>query len=144
MDKVIFNAQIRDQKLHIIHRSKFDQFIAGCGWNQVEIIIRKKRKRRSLSQNAYLFSTVYPYIQDGIKESWGYPLSKDEVHSLMKQYFCYKEIVNPTTGEVTKIPDHTSELSTTDFMLYITQLQEFAKEFLGVTIPEPNTQQEMF
>jgi len=144
MDKVIFNAQIRDQKLHIIHRSKLDQFVRECGWSQVQVTLSKKKKSRSLGQNAYLFGVCYPMIAEGIKEAWGISLSKDEVHSFCKIKFCKKEIVDPNTGEVTTIPGHTSELSTTQFADYIADIQKFAQEYLNTYVPDPGKQIEMF
>jgi hypothetical protein len=144
MDKVTYNGQIRNGSLHIIHRSKFDQFIAGCGWNQVEIIIRKKKKKRSLSQSAYLFGVVYHVVQEGIEDLWGESISKEDIHLMLKMKFLYREIIDPSTGEITRLPKSTADISTSEMMGYIAEIGGWARDYLNIELPEPNTQQEMF
>jgi len=144
MDKITFSGQVRNGVLHIIHRSKFDQFIAGCGWNQCEIVLRKKKKKRSLSQSAYLFGVVYNCVQEGIRDLWGEQISKEDVHLMLKMKFLYREIIDPSTGEITRLPKSTADISVSEMMDYIAEITVWSQEFLGITIPEPNSQQEMF
>lgn len=141
--KHTFTGNITEGKLHIVHRSKFDSFIASCGWPQVIITIEKKRKKRSLPQNNYMWGCLYPAVQEGIKELWGESLSIEEVHYLMRMKFHYREIIDTATGEINRIPKSTTEFTTTDAMTYYMEIQKWALEYLGITIADPNEQSEL-
>lgn len=109
-----------------------------------ELTIESKNNR-STQQNRYYFGCVLPLIKDGLKEV-GYReiTNNDQTHELMKFMFLKKNIVNENTGEVLETIGSTTKLTTIEFNEYIDRIAQFAAEFLGVTVPPPNTQVPMF
>ncbi len=102
----------------------------------IELIIRRKKKHRSIQQNRlwWLYMTM-------LGEFLGY--SKDEMHEICKFKFNKKEVVDETTGEVFEYVQSTSKLSTVEFMERIEALYKWGAETFGVTLPSPGSQLEM-
>jgi hypothetical protein len=96
-----------------------------------ELVLREKRKKRSVAQNRlmWLWFTC-------IEVEVGQP--KQDIHD----YYCMKylrnEIANPATGEVIAVPGHTSELTTQAFTRFLNQVQSDAAAELGITLPSPD------
>lgn len=138
-----FSGKKKDGKFHIWRRKEMQELLDSVEEGvELEIIIQKKKKKRSLPQNRYYHSCVIPAVYDGLVDI-GYSkkeLSYDIVHEYLKDKFLYTDVVNEDTGEVIKMPKGTSELSTSEMMDYIADIQQFASEFLGIYIPEPNQQ----
>lgn len=105
----------------------------------------ENNNNRSNDQNAYYWSGVIPLVKDGLIEV-GYREinSNEEVHDLMKYMFLKKRIVNEETGEVIETIGSTTKLTTIEFSNYIDQIAQFAAEMLGIVIPPPSTQVQMF
>jgi hypothetical protein len=62
-----------------------------------------------------------------------------DVKELLKLKFLKVPIfVNEETGEITEKIKNTSELSTTEFMEFVANIQKFSAENLEVNIPNPN------
>lgn len=99
--------------------------------------VTKVRSKRSGRQNKYLWGVVYPILLQGlIEEGWNVT-NEEEVHKLFKTVMAEDEFIDPHTGEIIKIPSSTKEMSTVQFNTYINKLREYANEFLGVDIPDP-------
>lgn len=98
-----------------------------------------RTNRRSTPQNSYLWAVVYPAIRQAFYDL-GHELSTDEVHEFLKGKFNSKSVTNEETGETVEVPMSTANLNKSDFSEYVERIQRFAAEFLGVTIPDPNTQ----
>lgn len=107
------------------------------------VSIEKTKRKRSNNQNRYLWGCVYKFIQHGF-EDLGNKESLETIHEFCKQRFLVKEIVHEETGEVLSFTKSTTELSTSEMMDYIAELQRFGAEYLNVVIPDPNTQAEIF
>lgn len=107
---------------------------------KVLITIEKLKKSRSLEQNRYYFGAVLPLVQDGLYEATGEMKNTEEIHYgiLLKMFAPEKEIVNINTGECITEKLSSSQMSTTQFMEYILEIQKWAAEFLGIDIPNPN------
>jgi hypothetical protein len=105
--------------------------------------IKEKKKKRSNSQNGYLWAVVNQMVCRRLIDL-GHDVSIEETHDFLKASFNYKELVNEDTGEVFKIPRGTSELSTKEFSEYIERVVRFGAEILGIIIPLPNEQMEIF
>lgn len=105
----------------------------------------ESNKTRSSPQNRYYFGCVLPLVKDGLIEIGYREISNNEqVHELMKFMFLKKNIVNEITGEVIETVGSTTGLSTIEFNEYIDRIAQFSAEMLGVVIPEPNSQTELF
>lgn len=104
----------------------------------VVITIAKVKKKRSNSQNAYLWGLLYPSTQQAIKNEWGEIWSIEKVHDFYKLHFNYTEKVNEQTSEVIKIPKSTTDNTTTQQEEYHTQIRQFLLEWFNIDVPLPN------
>ena len=77
-----------------------------------------------------------PMVREGLIDV-GYKISKEETHDFLKHKFLVKELVNEETGEILKSIGSTSDLTTSEFMDFIAEIQQWAAEFLGINIPDP-------
>jgi len=139
MDKIVYFGEVRDNGVHIFNRKRFDAEIQVLNGKQVEITIRKKRRTRSLEQNAYYWGVVVPMIRKGLNDA-GWKFGLEQSHELMKAKFLQIEIVNEDTGEIIKSIGTTTNISTSEMMDYIASVQQWAAEFLSITIPDPGEQ----
>jgi hypothetical protein len=98
---------------------------------RVTITIEKYKKIRSNEQNAYYHGVIIKIISDYT----GY--SKEEVHELLKKEFIGKKTVKIGDREV-EIGESTTKLTTTDFMGYISEIQQWCSETIGLYLPDPN------
>ncbi len=133
-----YTGRVTGGQLKIVHRAKFDAELLHLEGDEVEIEVKKK-KRRSGQLNRYYWGVVVALIQEGMIDQ-GNDVSRNDVHYYLKYRFNYKELVNKNGGEVIQIPDTTTELTNTQFMEYMEKCKQFAAEFLSVVIPEPMEQ----
>jgi predicted HD phosphohydrolase len=100
------------------------------------ISVQRKRKKRSLSQNAYYFGVVIPMCKK-ILEEYGNDCDDEEVHSFLKEH------VGKLTGSIVDakgrkaITKSSATLSTTEFENYLMRITVWAATE-GVIIPQPN------
>jgi hypothetical protein len=105
---------------------------------QVFVTIQKAKKKRSNPQNSFYWGCVIPIIQSALKKV-GELMTLEQTHELLRLRFLKHTVLqNEETGECVERIKSTTELSTTDFMDYLKQIQIFAVEYFGVEIPEPN------
>lgn len=92
--------------------------------------ISKRKKTRSLNENKYYHAVVVKLIADYC----GY--SPEECHEALKWHFLRvysdKKHVPPTVKS-------TTELSTSEFELFCSEVRMWASKELGLFIPEPNS-----
>ena len=50
-----------------------------------------------------------------------------------------EKVVNRDTGEVIEFPGSTAAMNTVQFSAYVDKLREYARKWLNVDIPEPDT-----
>jgi len=74
MKQPIFTGKIKDQKLSITRNPKFDLFIGTLEGQEVEIIIKRKVKRRSDRQNRALH-LYFTQLSEALNES-GHDMKK--------------------------------------------------------------------
>ena len=99
-----------------------------CGFREneeIELILRKKRKNRSKSQNSYLWGCVYPIVS----ECTGY--TTDESHEAMKMLFLrvHRDGLPDTVKS-------TTDLDTADFSQYVEQIKDWTAQTFGARIPD--------
>ena len=104
----------------------------------IMITFEKPKRKRSNSQNNYLWGILYPITQNAIKNEWGEIWSIEKVHDFYKIQFNVIEKVNEDTGQVIKLPKSTTENTTIQQEEYHLQIREFLKEWFNVTAPLPN------
>lgn len=109
------------------------------------VTIERKYNQRSNNQNRFFHGVVIPIIQQGLIDAgWNEAKSFEWTKDFIKMNCLVKEYVNENTGEVKKSIGKTSELSTSEFMNLISEIQQWASEYLNVYVPEPNEQIEIF
>lgn len=96
--------------------------------------------KRSLNQNAYYHGVVVPLVKDGLNEM-GYKeiRTNEDAHEVLKSMFLKKQIPNEH-GEFIELNGSTAKLTTVEFMEFKEDIQQWAAEYLGINIPDPNEQ----
>lgn len=122
--------------LKIVNRKKFDKEIQLFRGKEVEITIRKKRKKRSLSQNNFYWGAVVPIVREALYDA-GIIMNNEETHELLKLKCNPVEVINKKTGEVISTMGSTTKLTTSEFMDYVSKIKHWAREYLNIEIPEP-------
>ena len=127
-------------KLLLLHQEDFKKWIEGHKGKSVILTIKEYKKKRTNPQNAYYHKIVVNMIRDGMN-AFGNDFTTEQAHEFLKKEFNYKE-VETKDGYCIKVPGSTTELNTTEFMDFITKVQQFASEVLGIYIPDPSEQLE--
>jgi hypothetical protein len=114
---------------------------AGSGTFLVQF---RPRKQRSLNQNAYFHAVMVPMVLEGLREV-GYSEVKtlEDAKDILKTLFLKKTIRNERSGEEIPVIRNTSELSTSEFNVFMEEVARWASEYLGVFIPPPNYQTQL-
>lgn len=128
-------------------RKRMIKEIQSLAGREVEVIIRRKRKRRSLPQNNWYWGVCVPAILHAFRDwspdtGW----NAEMVHEVLKQRFLplireWEEVAIPDTGEMVSVPMTTRKLTTTEFQDYKALVQQWAAE-MGIIVPDPNEQVE--
>jgi hypothetical protein len=66
----------------------------------------------------------------------------DDLHELMKLRHNSKLVVDPLTGEETKIGQSTAKLTIPEFSVYLERVMLDGAEWLGITFPQPRRDEE--
>lgn len=146
--KLRYNGKIKDGRLRIFRRATLLKDLEAFDGTNVVITIEKRRKARSTEQNRYLWGVVYECALQGFKDidpTGTAGLTVEDVHEFFKDRFLHngRDVVT-AQGEVLTMKSTTTELSTTDMMVYIEEIIRFCAEYLNTAVPEPNTQATMF
>lgn len=121
-----------------VPKKKLRQEVARLfGGQSIEIIIHRKKKHRSVQQNRYYWMAVTM-----LSDHTGF--TKDEMAAILKQKFLKTTKVNEDSGAVYEYVKSTTELTTTEFMDYVADIQRFASEEFDIFIPDPGEQIEVF
>ena len=105
---------------------------------QVVIKIEKFKKKRSTQQNRFYYGVIIPIVQNCLKEA-GHVMTNESTHDLIKLKFLKETLfVNETTGEIIERIKSTTELSTSQFMDLLAEINNFTFEYFGVILPSPN------
>lgn len=109
---------------------------------QIILTIEKAKKKRSNPQNSFYWGVCLPIIQHGFKEATGEFRTAENIHYniLLPLFSPVNEIINKDTGETVTEKLSSSDLTTTQFCEFILEIQKWSAEFLGVTIPDPNSE----
>ena len=107
----------------------------GC---DVVITIDKVKKKRSTNQNAFYWGCLIPLMQLGAKDTWGENWSIDKAHKHLSKLFVFHESINVKSGLITQTPKSTTELTTTDWEVYVTEIRIYLLEHFDIEAPEPN------
>lgn len=120
------------------NRNLIKDAIATFEGKQIVIKIEKFKKKRSTQQNRFYYGIVIPIVQNCLKEA-GHIMTNESTHDLIKLKFLKETLfVNETTGELIERIKSTTELSTSQFMDLLAEINNFTFEYFGVSLPSPN------
>lgn len=120
------------------NRNLIKDAIATFEGKQIVIKIEKFKKKRSTQQNRFYYGVIIPIVQNCLKEA-GHVMTTESTHDLIKLKFLKETLfVNETTGEVIERIKSTTELSTSQFMDLLAEINNFTFEYFGVSLPSPN------
>jgi hypothetical protein len=136
-------GSIENGKLLLYNRNEFSEILKTWKDCSIELTLRSTTKGRSTQQNRYYWGCVLPIVKDALKEQHGLVYSSEDLHEFLKIKLNSVEIHNQD-GVVERMPMSTTELSTMEFEEYTENVRRWANDLLGVTIPLPNEQTEMF
>jgi len=136
--------QIENGVGRIINRNGFDKDVQDIQNGKWILTLKKYQKSRTTAQNSYYHAVVVPSVRDGLIDLGfaKHSLSLETVHEMLKQKFLQEDMANED-GVYISITKSTTELSTTDFMNYIDEIQRWANEFLNIVIPNPGEQSQI-
>ena len=133
-------SKVSNGKLSINATNDVRKALNSFEGQNVEIVIKKARSKRSDSQNKFYHAGVVPIVKQGLKDL-GYIMTLAETHEFLKDKFLQEEMVHPETAEVIgKRTKSTTELSKMEMVEYIDSIIQFSAEILGVVIEPPLTQ----
>ena len=139
--RLTYNGTVSTDGKLTIHRKK--ELIREVGsafpGKQVTITIQKKKRNRSVFQNAYYWGVVIPLVQQGLIDT-GWRVDKESTHEFLKTKFNIKELINEDSGEIKTYIGSTTRMTTSEMMDYFAEITQWAAEDLGVQIPEPGEQ----
>ena len=139
MNKLEAYANIESGKMKIVHKDRFVNAISGLKDGRYLLTLERKYNKRSNAQNRYLWGIVYFLAKQGFNDI-GYDLTTEQVHDFFKDAFCKIELASEVTGEVRTFTSSTANLKTTEFMVYLSKIQQFCAEELHIEIPDPESQ----
>lgn len=120
------------------NRNLIKDAIATFEGKQIVIKIEKFKKKRSTQQNRFYYGVIIPIVQNCLKEA-GHIMTSESTHDLIKLKFLKETLfVNETTGEVIERIKSTTELSTSQFMDLLAEINNFTFEYFGIILPSPN------
>jgi len=139
MKKIIYPAiKSDDTDFRIINSKLFKAELNALKKGRYRVIVETYRKEKSHPQLKWLFGQVYPLVLRGLIDAGFEEFTNlDQVDAYCKSMFAKQEIVNRNSGEVITVPALKREMSTVQFSTYVDAVRNWALEYLGVTIPDP-------
>ena len=97
----------------------------------VEVSVRKLKRGRSYSQNAYYWAVPISMMSDVSG------MEAEEVHQfLIREFLSVERTLDNNKTITTNLS--TSALDTVAFEEYLSRVRQFASEFFGIFVPKPN------
>lgn len=144
-DVLSYFGRVEEGELTLPRRMR-KEILAAFEGKSIEVIIRIKKKHRSTQQNRYYWGVIVELIKNHLQEVdpqviW----TPEKVHELLKFKFLRCQKVNHDTAEIEyEYTRSTTDLSTSEFMDLIAQIQQWSAETFGLYIPDPNEQGVLF
>lgn len=125
------------KSLRIVNKALLDKELIELPKGRYRLIIEKYRKKKSNPQLGYYFACVLPlFLRGAIDMGWEIT-SIEECDIWLKSMFANKELINKNTGQIISIPALKRDMTTTEFMTFTNQVRDYAAEYLGINIPDP-------
>lgn len=132
-DLAVFVLPAKDRERFI---ESFTRRLMSLPPRQWAITVAQKKKRRSSSQNSYLWGVVYPTIlSEGGEDLRGWTVH--DLHEFFLIDHFGSETLEGFGKKRLKPLKRSAKLTTTEFMDFCAHIQQFMAE-RGVVIPDPN------
>ena len=131
IEMTFFGGVDAEGKLSIRDRKGFDKYLFQFSGVDVTIDIKRKKAKRSDSQNRFFHSWV-----GLLAEHTGY--SPEEMKDILKFKFLRVEQVSDQTGETFVYTKNTSKLNKLDFADLCTEIQQWTENNFKIRLPLPN------
>jgi hypothetical protein len=128
MTTPIFTGSIDKGKLILDQPERYLVHLAGLNNRRIELILRKRRSKRSDNQNRWYWGVCVEILANHC----GY--EADQMHEALKWKFLSGMV--PDNNGLTTVRS-TAKMSTDEFIKYTNQVVRWAAEELGVFIPDP-------
>ena len=137
--KIVYPAKVVDGQIKIVHRKQFDADVKFYEGKEIIITVEKKKKKRSLSQNAFHWGVIIPILKQAFYDV-GSIYTGEQIHDMMREMFL--KVTDPVgnDGQFITRTKSSTELSTVEWMDWNREITIWAAEFFGIVIPEPNEQ----
>ena len=122
----IFRGFVESGKLKLVRPELFASFLLGIQ-GDVEMVVKKPRKERSLNQQGYYFGVVVKMIADEL----GY-LKPEDAHNELRAMFLLIE------EKPMRRYRSTTDLSTVEMEEYMSKIRAWAAIEIPLFIPLPN------
>lgn len=134
------NSKVRNGKL-VKNRWQLKLAIEKYEGKDISITIKKIAPQRTNPQNAFYWGVWMEILQQGYLDLTGEFISAEEMHEVVKANCNYSELINEETGEIARKTNSTTGLTITEWEEnFKPRVKQWAKDFLNVTLPEPNEQ----
>lgn len=125
-------------QLAIIHRKQFDIDLKHFAGKDVTIVVERKKKQRSLSQNNYIHALFKIYATELVELTGDLKYNPEYVKGLCKCKFLMADDVDKSTGEVIgQYIRHTSELTPNELNIFFESVIRWAAETFHIILPYP-------
>jgi hypothetical protein len=125
----IFYGEVKNGRLVLEKRGEFEKYLSSLK-GEVQITVSKRKKPRSLAQNAYYWGVLIKMVSEAIG------VIPDEAHALLGSLFL--KVGVQASGKRYEVVRSTTSLSTREFEEYTAHCRNWAGLELGIYIPEPN------
>lgn len=149
--KLTYQGSVKDGVISLPSKRLRKEVGSVFNGHTIEVIFKRKRKRRSNEQNKYYWGVVVPHIVAAMIDLGNDALQigngehAEAVHEFLKaQILDNGEDIVLADGVVKKLRPTTTKLTTVEMMEYLDKVGRWAAEYLNITIPEPNEQMEIF
>lgn len=131
----LFTGQVSEMGVLTLEQAETEsrrRYLKSLAGQPVEVIIRRRRARRSLDQNAYLWGVAYPVLAEAL----GYDHHEHELlhYALLSE--CFGSVYDPRSG-ITAPARTSSQLTTKEFSNYMEWLVRWAVTEHGCRVPLP-------
>lgn len=154
MREVKAYGAIKEGRLHVRNRPRFDECMRLFPECEVTITVRKLYPKRStkvthedgritFGQNGYYRGVICQAVVDGAWEQNREIYTNEMAHQELKANCNYDEVINDATGEVRRRVRSTADLDTLQFEDYLERCRLWIREWFGIDCPPPNEQAEL-
>ena len=153
MNELIAIGNMKDGVMTIVKRKQFEEAIKLLTNGRYIIKFYKHYKKRSNAQNNSFWGIPYTLIYEALINLGHYDMTLEKAAEVCKENCLPSEyieklkseqketIINIKTGEIIEMPFRltTTKLTTIWAMEYYRNMQQFGAEYLGIDIPDPDS-----